>query len=1349
MADGKVVIETGLDSSGIEKGLSKLSSLTKTGLTATTAAVGAVSAALSAAGGFAIKTGIEFESAFAGVKKTVDATDVQLETLRTGILNMSKEIPQSASSLAQIGEAAGQLGIKTENIQGFIEVMANLGVATNMSSDQAATALARLANITGMPQTQFDRLGSTIVALGNNLATTESEITEMGLRLAGAGSQVGMTEAQIMSFAGALSSVGIEAEAGGSAFSKVMVDMQLAAETGGESLENFASVAGMSADDFKQAFEKDAAGAMMAFIKGLSTCDERGISAIKTLDDMGISEVRMRDALLRAAGASDTFSEALEIGTQAWEENTALTKEAEQRYDTLESKLQLMKNSLSILAISFKDSIDTQLRSAVEAGIGYVDELSAAFDEGGLQGAVAKAGDIFAEIAVKAAEAAPKMIDAAVAVIESFVQGIIRNKAKLGKAALNIVKALADGLIKLLPKSMQRPVQEAINAMVKSFESGGLKKAIETIGKVIENLGKIIGNLAKVVLPPLTAAFDFLGNNLNIVIPLVAAAGTALAAYHAAVAIAAAKTALLTAAQTALNAVMSANPIALFVTGIAALGVAIGTAISLQEDYGAKLQETNESLGESYGTVGQAAADFYNTISVAGSIFDNFNESLIVSTEKQQELATEMDAVQSEITQIAQTATSERRELTQAEIDRLDELFEKMRELTARELKYQMAYQTAVQDAAQALATSHQGTAEEYKTSSAKIINSANETRDTVVNKAYEQMLETNAINKQLIGTKEEYSQEWYNKQCEAAQADYDLAVSAADKQCADTLAVIQQGYADRMTSGNEYFEKIKEANSKEEAENARYNQAIEAMEAESQRKIREGLADSFQEQERLKNEKERAEEEHRNNLSDIRSGIYQDMTSAQAEQAGVWLAMIADTALYGGEMDTETQSAVDSLIDNWDKLPPECQDTMRDTLQGMVNGMRKNSPELLTEAQSTAGNFLQRLSDELGVHSPSWKTRDMFTDVVEGAKEGLTENADKLYQTGSTVIDTFLLNFDKPELRTKPKQAGTDAAKNLGDGLESADVKGTGQSLVSGLITVLLTGIRSQFSNLTTAGKGLGNAINNGLKSANIGNFATQTVSTMITTMLTAIRSKYGTVTAAGKTLGESVITGIKNARMSKGAVDEAAGLITKFVAAIDAGRSRVSNAGKSLAQSASDALKNYGLRSDGWNVGNDLVTGFCQGISANTFRAQAQARAMAIAALNAAKNALGIRSPSREGKKIGAFFDEGVALGIDQNVGEITKSTRKLSKELLSGIDVSAAVAKMKAAVSEQSARISTDIVAPVMHKIVYDTNKQEKEPKVIVRGEIHTHVDLDKKELGIAITPIVSEELAFSGG
>lgn len=320
------------------------------------------------AGGLGIAVGeaIKFEDSFAGVRKTVDASEAEFAELSQGFRDLAQEIPASIHEINAVGEAAGQLGIDKENILGFTRTMIDLGVATNMSSDEAATALARLANITGMPQTEFDRLGSTIVDLGNNLATTESEIVEMGLRLAGAGKQVGMTEAEILSFSAALSSVGIEAEAGGSAFSKVMVNMQLAAEQGGDDLENFAKVAGMSAEEFKQAYQKDAAGALSTFIEGLATAEERGVSAIGVLDEMGITEVRMRDALLRAAGASDVFTEALDIGTSAWEENTALSDEAAERYKTMASQLEILKNTVIDTAISFGEALVPAVQKVVE-----------------------------------------------------------------------------------------------------------------------------------------------------------------------------------------------------------------------------------------------------------------------------------------------------------------------------------------------------------------------------------------------------------------------------------------------------------------------------------------------------------------------------------------------------------------------------------------------------------------------------------------------------------------------------------------------------------------------------------------------------------------------------------------------------------------------------------------------------------------------------------------------------------------------------------------------------------------------------------------------------------------------
>lgn len=319
---------------------------------------------------------MDFESAMTGVAKTTDLTDDELSTMSDTIKEMSTEIPATTEELAAIAESAGQLGIHKESLLDFTEIMAMLGTSTNMTADEAATSLSRLANITGMSQEDFDRLGATIVDLGNNLATTEKEIVDMSMRIAGAGAQVGMTEAEIMSFSGALSSVGIEAEAGGSAFSTLISNMSLAVQQGGDGLEQFADVAGMSAAEFAAAFEEDAAGAIIQFIQGLGNMESEGRSAIAVLDDMGLSDIRMRDALLRAAGASDVFTNALQIGSNAWDENTALVNEATKRYATTQSQLTMMQNAYKNLKVAIGDAYTPALQKAYSVGTQVLNAVS-------------------------------------------------------------------------------------------------------------------------------------------------------------------------------------------------------------------------------------------------------------------------------------------------------------------------------------------------------------------------------------------------------------------------------------------------------------------------------------------------------------------------------------------------------------------------------------------------------------------------------------------------------------------------------------------------------------------------------------------------------------------------------------------------------------------------------------------------------------------------------------------------------------------------------------------------------------------------------------------------------------
>lgn len=475
-ADGSLLFETKVDEKGFDSGVKKLGGIAAKGMAAVGASIVAAGTAVAGLGAAAIRVGIEFESAFAGVKKTVDASDEQLSALHDGLIGLSKEIPMTAAGLSAIAESAGQLGIDVDNIEEFTATMADLSVATNLTAEEAATSFARFANIVGMSQEDFDKLGSVVVALGNNLATTEAEITAMAMRIAGAGSQVGLTEAQIMAFSSALSSVGIEAEAGGTAFSTLISKMSLAVAQGGAALTDFSDVAGMTGDEFREAFEQDAGQAILAFIQGLARINDEGGSAIKTLDDIGLSDIRMRDALLRASGASDVFAEALDIANTAWDENIALSKEAEQRYKTMESRLQLLKNSVAALGIAIYESTDEGLGSAVDLAMGWVDELTQAFSSGGTRGLVLTAGDILADMVSVLADKSGDLIDVGADVIDAFATGLRRNAKGIATNLQKVLKDAVAGLGKALP----------------SVAKAGVKLTTELVGAIAESLPDLL-----------------------------------------------------------------------------------------------------------------------------------------------------------------------------------------------------------------------------------------------------------------------------------------------------------------------------------------------------------------------------------------------------------------------------------------------------------------------------------------------------------------------------------------------------------------------------------------------------------------------------------------------------------------------------------------------------------------------------------------------------------------------------------------------------------------------------------------------------------------------------------------
>lgn len=323
-----------------------------------------------------VQASLDFESSFAYVRKTVQATEEQYDQLAEASKRMSTQIATSTSDINHVMATGGQLGIATEHIEEFSRVMIDLAnSSTDLDADTAATNLAKFANIMNTDQSLFKNIGSTVAELGNNFATTEEPIVTMAMRIAGAGKQIGLTEAQVLGLAAALSSVGIKAQAGGSSMSKALINMEVAARTGGDALKDFAMVSGLTEKEFVEQWDKDPVQVFQKFIEGLGKLDDEGASAVKTLNDIGISEIRLRDTLLRATNASELFARAQEMANVAWKENTALDTMAAKKYATLASRLTNLKNKAVLYAQTLGDDMRPSIERVMESISQFIDKL--------------------------------------------------------------------------------------------------------------------------------------------------------------------------------------------------------------------------------------------------------------------------------------------------------------------------------------------------------------------------------------------------------------------------------------------------------------------------------------------------------------------------------------------------------------------------------------------------------------------------------------------------------------------------------------------------------------------------------------------------------------------------------------------------------------------------------------------------------------------------------------------------------------------------------------------------------------------------------------------------------------
>ncbi len=1328
-SDGTIKIKTELDSSDAQKAMSKFGTITKKSLKKAAVATIAVKSAIAGVSLFAVKTGLEFESAFAGVKKTVNATDAELQGFRDDIRGMAKDIPQTASSIAGVAEAAGQLGIKNESIMEFTRVMSDLGVATNMTSTEAATSLARLANITQMPQKEFSNLGSTIVALGNNLATTESEITEMGLRLAGAGSQVGMTEAQILGLAGAISSVGISADAGGSAVSTVMAKMQLAVEQGGESLEKFADVAGMSASEFQQAFRDDAASAIVAFVTGLGTMEERGQSAIATLDGMEITEIRQRDALLRLSGAGDVLSESLEIATQAWSDNNALTNEAEQRYQTLESRFQILKNNMSDFGISIYDSLRDPLKDTVEQSIGYVQRLHDAFNKGGLHGVVKELGGVFEDVADNIAGTG----DAAAGIVTP-IKNIVKTGGNLAKSVLPplakgfkllaenmdiVLPLLASGVTALKGYSVAESAVSAVSSLSKSFKAAS---AAAELYRVQLEAAEYTGRMHNVQLTIGQAAVGLLTHKLT----------------------------LAQAAQIAWNTAMAANPIGVAVAATTALigvGLAVSAVVNRQtaeeREHAKALKESAEAAKENLEKAQERKQSYEELVQsqneqAAGEVaqldrlaaLNNELSGIVDANGRVKEGEEDRAAF---ITSQLSSALGLEISLTDGQISNYQELQAEIQNLiqqkrveavlSAQEAKYQEAVNNQMLVAAEASEnlTAMKQAQNEVTEEKAELSQLELEKDQAVIdgNKALVKVLDekikkqqedVEAAEEALKSSQEAYQE---NTQLLAQYAnDIDAYTALAEAAATGNAEAIEQAIA-QVTNG------IKTASNATKEELQEQVISVSNMEAMIKKEVEEGAPGFTQAM------LDQAREGTTAALEEFAKAAPQTAEELSKVPPEAVAALVAGN--MEGELSAEAKGAVEGMLKEFDGMDEETQMLFAQTIYAALEEL-EGFDQISDPAKEGVTAFLKTLIEELKVHSPSRAVKEIFDNVWPGASEGLEGGQEGLFEKGKGVIEGFLTSIGGEELFERVKGIGSTimsffgmgvesqkggidgSAKGISDSLNmnlgSADTQTTGgqkaQEYNSGIGSlkgaidttskVIADSSNTIFGSADTQGTGSRKALeyDQGINSqkglidldskaisdssnANLGSANTWgTGSRKGSEYDRGLGSKSGAINATSVGLSNTADTGMGSSDTGATGVEQGA----EYAEGVGSQAGYANAQGTSLSNEANSGASS----ADGYDPGSDFGSGFVRGIGAWLGDAARAAASLATRAYNALRGALEERSPSRKTKRSGKNFDLGLAVGVEKNKKYAVAAAEGLAEDTLDALDMSQVRDKME---------------------------------------------------------------------
>jgi len=559
-------------------------------------------------------------------------------------------------------------------------------------------------------------------------------------------------------------------------------------------------------------------------------------------------------------------------------------------------------------------------------------------------------------------------------------------------------------------KNTSSSIQQ-LTAKTKNLTSSLGEKLLPTANKLLEEANKLVdkfGNLSDseqenvIKIGLMVAAAGPLLKVGSTLISTIGSVSTGMGTMAQAIGVATGK---MTSSKDSVNNLAGVLQATFSPTGLAVIGITAAVGIIV-----AAIVEMEREVNSKFTTMGESASNFYTGIQNAEGYLNTFKTTMFATTKEQQNLQTQMDEIQKGITRICKTASDERRDYTKQEIKQLDKYFEQLRNLKNREIEIQQKIAGAITQQASTTAEAFKGSLEEYKIQSQEWIATAEQQAEKTKALIEEGTIEEIALLNQRYGSKatmqnEAYATE-YNKIIENKQKKIDLA----NEEVAKIMSIYAENYAKRADQDGDFLEHIKHYNWEQEQEEQRHNNTIEDLKNSM-------WLTTHNKNMSINDENYR----HEQTQKKIWKQMYKNMSESEAEQLGVWLAMLSQTEMYGGEISEENQLLVDKILESYDAMPKKTQEAMKNAMSPMLEEMKNSEPTLWSKASSIADGIITRLKKSFDIHSPSRETRDIFQNVMKGAELGLEDEEKNL-------------NKQIDEITNKMKNRFGDINPNMGE---------------------------------------------------------------------------------------------------------------------------------------------------------------------------------------------------------------------------------------------------------------------------------------------------------------------------